>query len=202
MNLSMFSRIHFSHFASDHSRYPKPMSKRGQDQNFGEGSATAKPKPMSPVQALARPRNLESQVSHSSCRRIERSRPTTELSNPENLWKALTQMSDVDSSSGKPFQHDCDMSDNVKHSQVRKQENLQSTETWKQAKVVPSDGSFWKRSSNAVNTTDTEQEFRNMRITDPQYIRRSSDFLQQKLGIQEGHESFSVGASRTNIMMW
>ena len=178
------------------------MWKRGQEQNSGEDSATAKSKPMSPVQPETRSRNFESQVSDSSCRWSERSPSTTALSNPENLGKALTQMSDVDSSSGKPFQHDCDMSDNVKHYQVRKQENLQSTESWKQAKVILPDDSFRKRSSNAVNTIDTKQEFRNMSITDSEYIRRSSDFLQQELGIQEGHESFSFRVSKTNIMMW
>ena len=78
----------------------------------------------------------------------------------------------VDRRAGKPLEHDCDTGDNVKHSQVREQENVQSTETWKQAKVTPSDGSFRKRSSNVVNTDDTEKEFRNMRITDSDYISK------------------------------
>ena len=43
-------------FQSDPFRDQKPMSKSGQDQNFDDGSATAKPKPMSSVQAEARPR--------------------------------------------------------------------------------------------------------------------------------------------------
>ena len=62
---------------------PKPMSKRGQEQNFGEGSAMAKPKPMSPVQAKAKPRNLVSQASHSSSRWSARSDSNAALSNPE-----------------------------------------------------------------------------------------------------------------------
>ena len=173
--VSMFSRSHFSHFVSYFSKDPNPMSKRGQEQNSGEGSAMAKSKPMSLVQTKTWPRNLESQVSYSSCRWSEWSSSSTLLSNPENLEKALTQISDFDRSSGKPFEHDCDLSDNVEHSQVRKQENRQSTEIWKQAKIILPDGSFWKRSSNAVNTIDTEKEFRTMRITDSEKFRRSSD---------------------------
>ena len=86
MNLCMFPRRHFSHFVSDQ----KPVSKRGQDQNIGEGSATAKPKPMSLVQGQ--------EVWCVKC--LTGSSSTTALSNPENLGKALTKMSDVDSSSG------------------------------------------------------------------------------------------------------
>ena len=44
----------------------------------------------------------------------------------------------------KPFEHNCDTSDNVKHRQVRKQENVESIETWKQARVILSDGSVWE----------------------------------------------------------
>ena len=61
-----------SNIFSDFSKNPKPMSKRGEEQNFGEGSAMAKPKQMSPVQAKAKPRNLVSQASHSSSRWSEK----------------------------------------------------------------------------------------------------------------------------------
>ena len=164
------------------------MSKRGQEQNFGEGSATAKPKPMSLVQAEARPRrSLMCQVSHCSSRWSERSSSTTALSNPENPWKALTQMSDVDRSSRKPFEHDCDTSDN--ECQASSSEKVgkcsDHKKTWKQAKVIPSDGSFRKQSSNAV------------RITDSDYISKIFRFLQNRLGIQEGRDPFSVQASKT-----
>ena len=54
MTVSTFSRSQFNHFVSDVSRNPKTMSKRGQEQNFGEGSAVAKPKPISLVQAMPR----------------------------------------------------------------------------------------------------------------------------------------------------
>ena len=54
MIVSTFSRSQFNHFVSDFSRNPKTMSKRGQEQNFGEGSAVAIPKPISLVQAMPR----------------------------------------------------------------------------------------------------------------------------------------------------
>ena len=167
------------------------MSERGQEQTSNEGSAVAKPKPMCHVQSKAKPTNLVSKVSHSLSRWSERSSSTT-LSNPENPGKALTNMPDVDRSFGKMFDNDCDTSDNGKHSQVRKQENVQCTETWKQAKVTPSDGSFRKRSSNAVNTDDTGKDFRNKRITDSDYISKIFRFFKKKLGIQERHESLGI----------
>ena len=68
MTVSSFSRSHFSHFISDFSKNPKPMSKRGQEQNVGEGSAVAKPKPLSPVQAKTRQRVLVSQACLDSSR--------------------------------------------------------------------------------------------------------------------------------------
>ena len=120
------------------------------------------------------------------------------IEQPEVPVKALTQMSGFDRSSAKPFEHDCDTSDNVKQSQVRKQENVQSTETWKQAKVT----GFRRRLSTTANPIDTDNEFCNMGITDSDYIENIFRFLQKKLGVQEVHESFGTSASKTNIMMW
>ena len=67
-----------SFFVSHFSTNPKPMSKSGQEQNLGESSATAKPKPMSLVQVKARTRSLV-------CER-------TALNKPEVPEKALTKM--------------------------------------------------------------------------------------------------------------
>ena len=49
------------------------MSKRWQEQTSGEFSAMAKPKPMNPVQAEAKSRNLVSQTFHGPSRWSERS---------------------------------------------------------------------------------------------------------------------------------
>ena len=139
-----FFRSHFRPFVSEPSRYQKPMSKRGQDQNFGEGSATAKPKPVGLVQAKARPRKL-------SVSSVSRTQTVEWENSTEQSWRsgeALTNVPDVNRSSWKA-EHDCDTSDSVKQSQVRKQENAQSTEAWKQAKVTPSDGSFRRRDHSA-----------------------------------------------------
>ena len=120
MNLSMFCRSHFSHFISDPTRNPKPMSKRGKEQTSSEGSAMAKPETMSRVQAEAKPRNLVSQVSHSSSRGSESSSSATALSNLEIRGTALTQTSGFKHSFGKPER---DTSNIVRHSQVRTREN-------------------------------------------------------------------------------
>ena len=68
------------------------MSKRGQEQTSSEGSAFAKPKPMSPVQAKTERRKLVSQVCHSSSRWSDGSSSATALSNPEIPVKALTDL--------------------------------------------------------------------------------------------------------------
>ena len=86
---------------------------------------------------MVKPRILVSHVSHSSSRWSERSSITTALSNPENPGKALTKMPDVDRSSGKPFEHDCDTSDNVKHSQVRKQEMFRAQKPGNKQGLLP-----------------------------------------------------------------
>ena len=199
MNVSTFSRCHFNHFGSDFSKNPKPMSKREQEQNFGEGSAMSKPKQMSPVQAKAKPRNLVSQASHCSSRWSERGDSNAALSNPEIPKKAVTQMTGVNNSSWKRAAHECDTSYNVEHSQVRTQENVQSTKTWKQETGTSSNGSFWKRVARTVSAAEIQTVFCNMKID---YLSKICRLLMQKLRTPEGKESFAVEASKTNILMW
>ena len=212
------------------------MSKREQEQNFGEGSAMSKPKQMSPVQAKAKPRNLVSQASHCSSRWSERGDSNAALSNPEipkkaltkprNLvsqashcssrWsergdsnaalsnpeipkKAVTQMTGVNNSSWKRAAHECDTSYNVEHSQVRTQENVQSTKTWKQETGTSSNGTFWKRVARTVSAAEIQTVFCDMKID---YLSKICRLLMQKLRTPEGKESFAVEASKTNILMW
>ena len=111
-----------------------------------------------------------------------REQHSTTQKNPE---KALTNVPDVNRSSWKP-EHDCDTSDNVQHSQVRKQENVQSTETWKQAKVTPSDGGC-RRREHSASSIDTRKAFRNLMITDSNFLDKIFRFLQKKLGGQESN---------------
>ena len=199
MNLPMFSCSLFIHFVSDPTRNPKTMSKRGQEQTSKEGSAVAKPKPMSQVQGKGKPRNLVSQVSHSSNRWSEKSSSATALSNPAILEKAMTQTSGVEHSFGKPER---DIRNHVRHSQERTQENAQSAATWKQETVAYSDDQSPRKRERTVDTTDTEMEYCNMKITDYSCLSKVIMFLQQKLGVHKGCETFGIQASKTNIMMW
>ena len=141
----------------------------------------------------AKPRNLVSQVSDSSNRWREKSTSATALSNPEIRVKAMTQTVGVEHSFGKP---EWDTS-NIE----RTQENAQITETWKQEKVISSDGSFRKR-EQTVDTTDTEMKYCSVKITGYSHPSKVFMFLQQKLVVQNGCETFEIQASQTDIMMW
>ena len=119
MTVSSFSRSHFSHCVSDFSKNPKPMSKRGQEQNVGEGSAVAKPKSLSPVQAKTRPTFLVSQASHDSSRWCVGRDTNTALSNPESPERAMTMQTGATQSFRQRTATESDTTDNVRHSQVK-----------------------------------------------------------------------------------
>ena len=158
------------------------MSKRGQEQTSNEGSAMAKPKPMSPVHTKAKSRNLVSQASHGPSRWSERSDSTTALNNHENPRNALTNAPDVNRGSGRP-EHDGDTSDNVKHSQVKKtgkcseHRNFETSKGLLTLTVASGNGM-----NITVNTIDTVAEFCNMRVTDFDYIQTIFRILHTKLG--------------------
>ena len=44
-------------------------------------------------------------------------------------------------------------------------------------------------------------EFRNVTITDCQYLTKVFQVTQQKLGIKTGYASFGIEATKTNILM-
>ena len=201
MTVSSFSRSHFSHFVSDLSKNPKPMSE-GQEQNVGEGSAVAKPKPLSPVQAKTRPRVLVSQASHDSSRWGVGSDTNTALSNPESPGRAMTMQTGVTQSFRQRTATESDMTDSVRHSQVKTQENVQSPESRKQDGVISSNDSFRQRTAKSVSATDVKTEFCNLKITDINYVSKIFRFLMKKLGVPEGQESFATEAHKNNIMMW
>ena len=78
------------------------------------------------------------------------------------------------------------------HSQVRTQENVQSTGTWKQEKDTSSNDSSWRRERRTVSAADVKTGFCNMKITDFDYISKISRLsLKKKMGIPEGKESFA-----------
>ena len=57
-----------------------------------------------------------------------------------------------------------DTTDNVRQSQVKIQENVQSTETWKRDKVISPNDSFRQRTAKSLSTSDVKTEFLNMEI--------------------------------------
>ena len=120
----------------------------------------------------------------------ERSSSATGLSNPEipgKYWHKCLMLTD---SSGKPFEHDRDTSDNVKHSQVRKQENVQDAQTLETSKgLLPSDrqASGNGQAMQWTRLTQLKGISRNMRIT----WSHSKIFEDLQIRTQEGHESFS-----------
>ena len=172
MNNSTFSCSHFSHFLSDPPTNQKAMSKRGQEQASKEGSPMAKPKPTSPIEAKARPM---SPVSHSNDKLSTRSTSAQELSNPENVPEATAGTSGVFHTSKDP----------VESSQALKQENAQDTEVCEQDFQGTSSGSTCVRKlTRAVITKETKMEFRNMKITDCQYLT-----------------TFGIEATKTNILI-
>ena len=124
------------------------MSKRGQEQSVGEGSAVGTPKPLSPALEKTKPRVLVSQASHNSSRWGEGSDTDTALSNPESPGRAVTMQTGVTQSFRQRTATESDTTDNVRHSQVKTQENVQSPESRKQDGVF-----FFQRQ---FLTTDSE----------------------------------------------
>ena len=159
------------------------MDMRGQEQTSDEGSAVAKPKPMSHVQAKAKPRNLVSQVSHSSNRWSEKSTSATALSNPEIPEKAMTQTARTDTS-------------NIgRHRKMLRAQRPGNKKRLFLLTVASGNGSEQR-------TLPTEMKYCSMKITDYSYLSKVFMFLQQQKGVQKGCETFGIQASKTNIMMW
>ena len=106
-----------------------------------------------------------SQESHSWSRCSRRRDSDAALSNPEIPKKAVTQMTGVNNSSWKRAAHECDASCNVEHSQVRTQENVQSTKTWKQETGTSSNDSSWKRVARKVSAAEIQTGFYRYRLS-------------------------------------
>ena len=172
MNLSMFSRNYFSHSVSDPTRNQESLSKRGQEQC---------------LTCLT--------VRIVGVKRVALLQHWATLKFRWKLWHER-----LVSNIGKPQR---DTSNIVRRSQERttwKCSELRDLETGKQEKVISSDDSFRKR-ERTVDTTDTETEYCNMKITYYSYLSKVFTFLQQKLVVQKGCETFGIQASKTNKMM-
>ena len=165
MSFSMFSFSNFSNFLSDPIGKQSAMSKRGQEATSNEGSPVAKPKPM--VSAKAKPVNL---VLHSpwSAREIL----------PQDLGYLVNPRND-DEGQG---DHTCTrrlvrttQNPEVERSQVRRQENAQNSDSWKQC--------------DQEEASTPRTEFQNMKYTNQQYTTKIFHFLQEKLGMTAGYST-------------
>ena len=108
------------------------------------------------------------------------------LSKPESHGRVMRISTDVVQSLRQGTAIELDMTDNVRHCQVKIQENIQSTETWKRDKVISSNGSFRQRTAKSMSTTDVKTEFLNMEITHINYVSK-------------GRELFTTEVSKTKI---
>ena len=186
MTVCTFPRSHFTHFVSDFSKKSRSMSKRGQEQKFAEGSAVTKSKPIrTPYRSrsdqsfwcLKRPR-FESL----NCRKWLQY-------NPEQTWIVLGEQWECESQSLRQgTATELDTTDDVRHSQVNRQENVQSTETWKRDKVIFSNDSFRQRTAKSVSATAVKTEFLNMEITHHQLcLERTRIICYRGLQDQDPH---------------
>ena len=83
----------------------------------------------------------------------------------------------------------------VERSQVERQENAQTSDSWKQHNQEEASRSTSTR--KLVQAANSRTEFRNM-----QYMTEIFHFLLKKLEITEAYSTFSVAALKTNVLIW
>ena len=155
-----------------------------------KGSPMAKPKPTVPTNA--RPTNL---VLHSPWSAMEN--PVQDLGypvNPENDDKGqgdLTRTRKRVQTTPNP---------EVERSQVRRQENVQSSDSWKQNNQEEASHSTGTR--KLVHAATPRTEFQNMKFTNHQYMTTIFHFPQKKMGITEAYSTFSMEALKRNTLIW
>ena len=134
MNFSLFACSHFSNFLSDPTRKQSAMSKRGQEVTSSEGSPRAKPKPMNSAMAQSRPMNL---LLHNLL--SARKNPLQDLNNPVN--PVNVQKEQAGAPNTRKLMRTDPSRDPIEFSQVRRQENTQHADSWKQEDRVESSSS-------------------------------------------------------------
>ena len=148
-----------------------------------EGSPVAKPKPAVPLKA--RPINL---ILHS---------PWSARENPsQNLGYPVDPGND-DKGQGDLTRTRKLVPPNpeVERSQVKRQENAQSSDSWKQHNQEEASRSTSTR--KLVQAANSRTAFRNM-----QYMTEIFHFLLKKLEITEAYSTFSVAALKTKLLTW
>ena len=188
MSFSMFSCSHFSNFLSDAIEKQSAIPKRGPEATPSEGSPVTKPKPMVP--AKARPVNMVLRSPWSA-----RENPPQDLGYSVNPGmsmkdKVVTQVQGDLYGPPKDPEIEC--------SQVRRPEDAQNSDSWKQGDQEESSNSAGTRRFPQAATPRTE--FQNMKYTNHQYMTKIFHFLQKKLGITAGYSTFSMEALKTNVL--
>ena len=166
------------------------MSKRGQDATSSEGSPMANAKRMIP--AKARPINL---VLHSPW--SARENPSQDLGCPVNLENDDKGQGDL-TRTRKLVQ--TTQNPEVELSQVKRQENAQSSDSWKQYNQEEASHSATTR--KLVQAATARTEFQNTKFTNYQYMTQIFHFLQKKLGITEADSTFSMAELKTHVLIW
>ena len=190
MNFSMFSCRHFSNFLSDPIRKQSAMSKRGQEATSSEGLPMAKPKPMNSAMAKSRPMSLVLQIPLGA-----RKKPPQDLSNPVNRVNVEKEQDGapcIRKLMRNPSQ------DPIEYPQVKRPENTQNADSWKQEDRDESSGSTSTRKLGGEHT----KEFHNMWISNHQCLTKVFQHLQKKLRITTGHSTFAIESIRTNVSIW
>ena len=88
----------------------------------------------------------------------------------------------------------------VERSQVRRQEDAQSSDSWKQCDQEEASNSTSRRT--LVRAATPRTEFQNMKYTNHQYMTKIFHFLPKKLGITAGYSTFSMEALGTSVLIW
>ena len=174
----MFSLSHFSNFLSDPTRKQSAMPKRWQEATSSEG-----PKPTIP--AKARPMNL---VLHNPL--SARKNPPQDLSDPVNP-ENVDEERGGHSSSGKPVRTNPSQ-DPIECSEVRRQENTQHADSWKQGDRFESSNST--RSGKPVLAVNTKTDFQNMKVTNHQYNDEGFPIFTEAVGNHNRLLTFSMEA--------
>ena len=93
-------------------------------------------------------------------------------------------------------------------SQVSRPENalMASGNSWREEQLQKQRDEKAPSNSNStrklVQGATSKPEYQNMRYQNHQYMTKIFQFLQKKLGMSAGYSTFSMGAKKTNVLIW
>ena len=179
----MFSCSHFRNFLADRIEKQSAMSKRGEEATSSEGSPMAKPKPMVP--AKARPVNL-----------VLRSPWSARENLPQDLGYSvnpgIVHEGQGDYTSTRRLVRTT-QNPQVELSNVRRQENAQNSDSWKQGDQ--------EESSNSTSTC-TGSDSKNRISKEPSTHDEDLPCPTKEVGNYSRIPTFSMEAWKTNVLTW